>query len=189
MFAALHSKITVDDLLHGMIVQSGNDACIVAGRGHRRQRSRFRRHDDTSARARSACQIDIHQFERACPIPTQQVTARELAKLARYIILDYPDLYKILRRARLHLEQDPPAEPQSAARREIGADGLKTGFTKEAGYGLVGSAVQNGLRLIVVVNGAKDRQGARRRSARSCSNGASAASRSAHLFAEGEIVG
>ena len=45
----------------------------------------------------------------------------------------------------------------------IGADGMKTGYTKEAGYGLVGSAVQNGLRLIVVVNGEKTRQGARRR--------------------------
>ena len=56
---------------------------------------------------------------------------------------------------------------------DIGADGLKTGFTKDAGYGLVGSAVQNGTRLIVVVNGAQARQGARQTRARGCSNGAS----------------
>ena len=55
----------------------------------------------------------------------------------------------------------------------IGADGMKTGFIKEAGYGLVGSAVQNGLRLIVVVNGLKSGEGTRRRRRRSCSNGVS----------------
>ena len=71
----------------------------------------------------------------------------------------------------------------------IGADGLKTGFTKEAGYGLVGSAVQNGLRLIVVVNGLEDRQGARRRGQASCSNGASRVSKPRILFAEGQTVG
>jgi D-alanyl-D-alanine carboxypeptidase (penicillin-binding protein 5/6) len=89
------------------------------------------------------------------PEPNEYVTTRELAMLARHIILDYPEFYKIFGQPdftwnKIH---QPNRNPLLAS--VEGADGLKTGFTKEAGYGIVGSAVQNGVRLIVVVNGEK----------------------------------
>ena len=89
------------------------------------------------------------------PDPGTQVTTRELAMLARQIILTYPDFYSIFGQPEFTWNKirQPNRNPLLAM--SIGADGLKTGFTKEAGYGLVGSAVQNGMRLIAVVNGLK----------------------------------
>jgi D-alanyl-D-alanine carboxypeptidase (penicillin-binding protein 5/6) len=75
--------------------------------------------------------------------------------LARHIILEYPDLYTIFGEREYTWNKIRQFNRNPLLAMSIGADGLKTGFTKEAGYGLVGSAVQNGLRLIVVVNGEK----------------------------------
>ena len=81
----------------------------------------FGAHDD-QARARDRPdQIDLHQCRPACPIPNQRVTARELAQLARHIMQDLSGFLPLFRRARIHLEQDPPAEPQSAARPWVSA--------------------------------------------------------------------
>ena len=80
MFAAIHSKIPVDDLLRGAIIQSGNDACIVARRGHGRQRAHLRRRDDDQARARAwADQVDLRQFERPARSRQQDDGARTRA--------------------------------------------------------------------------------------------------------------
>jgi serine-type D-Ala-D-Ala carboxypeptidase (penicillin-binding protein 5/6) len=92
--------------------------------------------------------------------PLQKVTVRELAKLSLYVIETYPDLYKYfgLREFTWNKVRQQNRNPLIAM--EIGADGLKTGNVEESGYGLAGSVVQNGQRLIVVVNGlktAKDR--------------------------------
>jgi len=84
------------------------------------------------------------------------MTVRELSVLARYISQTYPEFYKNCSRKGVHLEQDPPAESQPAAERDGGRDGLKTGYTKEGGYGHGGSAVQIWHALIVVVNGLED---------------------------------
>ena len=154
MFAELHSKVSVDDLLHGMIIQSANDACIALAEGLAGNERAFGEQADP-ARTRNRAQASTFTNSNGLPDPGKQVTTRELAKLARHIIQTYPEFYKLFGERGLHLEQDPPVQPQSAAQNGIGADGLKTGFTKEAGYGLVGSAVQNGLRLIVVVTGLK----------------------------------
>ena len=78
------------------------------------------------------------------------MTARELAKLAQHIIRTYPESYKIYGEREFTWNKIRQQNRNPLLAMDIGADGLKTGFTKEAGYGLVGSAVQNGLRLIVV---------------------------------------
>ena len=83
------------------------------------------------------------------------MTARELGRLARHIIQTYPDYYKIYGEREFTFNKIRQLNRNPLLAMSIGADGLKTGFTKEAGYGLVGSAVQNDLRLIVVVNGLK----------------------------------
>ena len=117
-----------------------------------------------------------------------RVTVRELAKLAQHIIATYPEFYKIYGEREFTWNKIRQQNRNPLLAMGIGADGMKTGFTKEAGYGLVGSAVQNGLRLIVVVNGLKSAK-ERADDAKHCSNGVSAASSSRLLFAEGQTVG
>src|SRR3954471_15051274 len=87
------------------------------------------------------------------PDPRQLMTVRELAKLAQHIIQTYPDYYGLYGEREYTYNRIRQTNRNPLLALSIGADGLKTGFTKEAGYGLVGSAVQNGLRLIIVVNG------------------------------------
>ena len=96
------------------------------------------------------------------------MTVRELAKLAQHIIPTYPEYYQMYGEREFTWNKIRQQNRNPLLAMNIGADGLKTGYTKEAGYGLVGSAVQNGLRLIVVVNGLKIGEGARRRGAASC---------------------
>jgi D-alanyl-D-alanine carboxypeptidase (penicillin-binding protein 5/6) len=83
------------------------------------------------------------------------MTARELARLAQHIIHTYPEFYRIYGEREFTYNRIRQFNRNPLLGMSIGADGLKTGFTKEAGFGLVGSAVQNNLRLIVVVNGLK----------------------------------
>ena len=90
------------------------------------------------------------------PDPGNKMTVRELAKLARHIILTYPDFYKLFGEREFTWNKIRQQNRNPLLNSLDGADGLKTGYTKEGGYGMVGSAVQNGMRLIVVVNGLED---------------------------------
>ena len=155
MYAAIHSKVPVADLLHGMIVQSGNDACIVLAEGLAGSESAFA--EKLTERAREiGLEKSVFANSNGLPNPDTHVTTRELAMLAQHIILEYPDLYTIFGEREYTWNKIRQFNRNPLLTMSIGADGLKTGFTQEAGYGLVGSAVQNGLRLIVVVNGAKN---------------------------------
>lgn len=152
MFAALHSRISVDDLLHGVIIHSGNDACIVLAEGIAGSEAEFAAKMTQRARAIGLAKSTFAN-SNGLPDPGNQVTTRELGILARHIILTYPEYYKIYGQREFLWNKIRQSNRNPLLGMEIGADGLKTGFTKEAGYGLVGSAEQNGLRLIVVVNG------------------------------------
>ena len=155
MYAAIHSKVPVADLLRGMIVQSGNDACIVLAEGLAGSESAFA--EKLTERAREiGLEKSVFANSNGLPNPDTHVTTRELAMLAQHIILEYPDLYTIFGEREYTWNKIRQFNRNPLLAMSIGADGLKTGFTQEAGYGLVGSAVQNGLRLIVVVNGAKN---------------------------------
>jgi D-alanyl-D-alanine carboxypeptidase (penicillin-binding protein 5/6) len=90
------------------------------------------------------------------PNPTNKMTVRELAMLARHIILDYPEFYKLFGEKEFTWNKIRQQNRNPLLNSMPGADGLKTGYTKEGGYGMVGSAVQDGTRLIVVVNGLDD---------------------------------
>ena len=152
MFLPIDSKVAIVDLLHGAIVQSGNDACIVLAEGISGSESAFAELMTKRARQLGLTKSTFGN-STGLPDPRQLMTARELSRLARHIIETYPDYYKLYgeREFTWHKIRQFNRNPLLAM--NIGADGLKTGFIKEAGYGLVGSAVQNGLRLIVVVNG------------------------------------
>jgi serine-type D-Ala-D-Ala carboxypeptidase (penicillin-binding protein 5/6) len=155
MFAAINSKISVDDLLHGAIIQSGNDACMVLAEGIAGNERTFA--DMMTKRARElGMPRSTFANSNGLPDPGNKMTVRELAKLARHIIRTYPDFYKLFGEKEFTWNKIRQQNRNPLLNSLEGADGLKTGYTKEGGYGMVGSAVQNGVRLIAVVNGLDD---------------------------------
>lgn len=155
MFAALNSKVSVDDLLHGAIIQSGNDACIALAEAMAGNEQSFAEIMTKRARELGLTQSTFAN-SNGLPDPGNKMTVRELAKLARYIILTYPDFYKLFGEKEFTWNKIRQFNRNPLLSSLDGADGLKTGYTKEGGYGMVGSAVQNGVRLIGVVNGLED---------------------------------
>jgi serine-type D-Ala-D-Ala carboxypeptidase (penicillin-binding protein 5/6) len=156
MFAAINSKVSVDDLLHGAIIQSGNDACIALAEGIAGNERIFAT-DFMTKRARElGLTKSTFGNSNGLPDPMNRMTVRELSKLARHIILTYPDMYKLFSEREFTWNKIRQQNRNPLLNSLTGADGLKTGFTKEGGYGMVGSAVQNDIRLIVVVNGLDD---------------------------------
>lgn len=152
MFAALHSKIPVEDLIKALIIQSANDACIVFAEALAGNEPAFA--DLLTKRARElGMSRSVFTNSNGLPDPDTKVTARELAILARHIISAYPEYYPIYSEREFTWNKIRQQNRNPLLPMNIGADGLKTGYTKEAGYNLVGSAVQNGIRLIVVVTG------------------------------------
>jgi D-alanyl-D-alanine carboxypeptidase (penicillin-binding protein 5/6) len=156
MFAAIHSKISVNDLLHGAIIQSGNDACIVLAEAMAGNERTFAMENMTKRARELGLEKSTFGNSNGLPDPANKMTVRELAKLARHLILTYPDLYKLFGEREYTWNKIRQQNRNPLLTALEGADGLKTGYTKEGGYGMVGSAVQNGLRLIVVINGIED---------------------------------
>jgi D-alanyl-D-alanine carboxypeptidase (penicillin-binding protein 5/6) len=156
MFAALNSKVSIDDLLHGAIIQSGNDACIALAEGMAGNEKLFAA-DLMTKRARElGLTRSTFANSNGLPDPGNKMTVRELSMLARHIILDYPEFYRLFGEKEFTWNKIRQLNRNPLLNALEGADGLKTGYTKEGGYGMVGSAVQNGTRLIVVVNGLED---------------------------------
>jgi D-alanyl-D-alanine carboxypeptidase (penicillin-binding protein 5/6) len=155
MFAAIHSRIAVDDLLRGSIVQNGNDASMILAEGIAGSERAFA--EIMTKRARELG-LTRSSFANASglPDPGNRMSVRELAKLSRHVIQTYPDFYKIFNEREFTWNKIRQQNRNALLNALEGADGLKSGFTKEGGYGMVGSAVQNGMRLIVVVNGLDD---------------------------------
>jgi serine-type D-Ala-D-Ala carboxypeptidase (penicillin-binding protein 5/6) len=187
MYAAIHSRIKVADLIKGVIIHSANDACIALAEG-------IAGNEDSFARLMNgrAHEIGLTKSNFAnphgLPDPGNRVTARDLAKLSQHLIKTYPEFYKIYGQQEFTWNKIRQLNRNPLLPMNIGADGLKTGFTQEAGYNLVGSAVQNGLRLIVVVTGlktAKDRAD----EAKKLLEWGFKGFESRPLFAEGQTVG
>jgi serine-type D-Ala-D-Ala carboxypeptidase (penicillin-binding protein 5/6) len=155
MFAAIHSKISVDDLLHGAIIQSGNDACMVLAEAMAGNERAFAETMTKRARELGLTQSTFAN-SNGLPDPGNRMTVRELAKLALHIIRTYPDFYKLFGEREFTWNKIRQQNRNPLLTSLEGADGLKTGYTKEGGYGMVASAVQNGMRLIVAVNGLDD---------------------------------
>ncbi len=156
MFAAINSKVSVDDLLHGAIIPSGNDACIALAEGIAGNERTFAT-DFMTKRARElGLTKSTFGNSNGLPDPANKMTVRELSKLARYVIQTYPEFYKLFGEKEFTWNKIRQQNRNPLLNSLTGADGLKTGYTKEGGYGMVGSAVQNDTRLIVVVNGLED---------------------------------
>ena len=153
-FLAVNSSVRVEDLLRGLIIQSGNDAAITLAEGIAGSEEAFAKRMNDRAR-----EIGLEHSNFANPWgrgdPAQKVTARDMARLAHYVIDTYPEDYKIFGEREFTWNKIRQVNRNPLLTMNIGADGLKTGDIAESGFGLVGSAVQNGQRLILVINGLK----------------------------------
>jgi D-alanyl-D-alanine carboxypeptidase (penicillin-binding protein 5/6) len=154
MFAELDSRVSLGDLLRGVIVQSGNDASIAIAEGIAGSEIAFS--DLLNDHVRDIG-LTRSTFRNATglPDPDQRVTARDLAILSRHIVRSFPDLYKIFAEPNFTWNNILQRNRNPLLNAGIGADGLKTGYTEESGYGLTASAISNDQRLIVSVNGLK----------------------------------
>lgn len=152
MFVEVGSQIPVEDLLRGVIVQSGNDACIVLAEGLAGSEDAFAEKMTEKAREIG---LASSTFTNATgwPDPNHRVTARDLSTLAKRIISDHPEFYHYYSEKEFTWNGIRQGNRNPLLYKNIGSDGLKTGHTEDAGYGLTASAVQNGRRLVLVVNG------------------------------------
>ena len=152
MFVEVGNRVRVEDLIQGVVVQSGNDACIVLAEGISGSEEAF-----AEEMTRKAAELGMtgSKFTNATgwPDPEHRMTARDLATLAKRIIEDFPEYYHYFAETEFTWNgiRQPNRNPILYA--SVGADGLKTGHTEEAGYGLTASAVQDGRRLILVLTG------------------------------------
>lgn len=152
MYAVLNSEVALSDLIQGVIVQSANDACIAIAEGMAGSERAFA--EKATARARQLGLASAN-FTNATglPDPEHHASVRELAMLARYIITMFPEYYKFYSEPEFTWNNIRQENRNPLLKDYPGADGMKTGYTKEAGYGLVGSAVRGNRRLIMVIAG------------------------------------
>jgi D-alanyl-D-alanine carboxypeptidase (penicillin-binding protein 5/6) len=155
MFAALNSRVPVADLLRGMIIQSGNDSCMILAEGMAGSEKAFA--EKMTARARElGMSKSTFANSNGLPDPDNRMTVREIGRLVRHMIQTYPDMYKIFSEREFNWNKIRQSNRNPLLAVMEGNDGLITGFTKEGGYGMAASTVQNGMRLIVVINGVDD---------------------------------
>jgi D-alanyl-D-alanine carboxypeptidase (penicillin-binding protein 5/6) len=154
MFLPIHGRTKVIDLIQGAVIQSGNDACIALAEGIAGSESAFAAKMNERARAIGLTK-SYFANSTGLPDPSMKVTVRELSRISRHIVRTYPEFYKFYGEREFTWNKIRQQNRNPLLALNIGADGMKTGFTQEGGYGMVGSAVQNDLRLIVVVNGLK----------------------------------
>lgn len=151
MFVQVGTTVKVEDLIRGVIVQSGNDACIVLAEGLAGSEEQF-----TELMNQKAKEIGlIHSTFRnstGWPDPEQKMSARDIATLARRIIRDFPEYYHYDSEKAFKYNGIEQLNRNPMVQKGTG-DGLKTGHTEAGGYGLVASSNRNGRRLILVLNG------------------------------------
>lgn len=152
MFLKVGDRVRVEDLLHGIIVQSGNDASIAVAEGLAGSETAFA--EEMNRKAREIGMRNSH-FRNASglPEPDHLTTARDLALLARHTIEDFPEYYNFYSEREFFYNSIRQGNRNPLLYKAGGADGLKTGHTKTSGYGLTASAIRGGRRLILVING------------------------------------
>lgn len=187
MFAKLNSEIRLEDLIRGVIVQSANDGCIIIAEGLAGSEGAFAGLMNERARALG---LTGSYFTNSTGLPddNQYVSIRDLAKLAQHIISEYPDYYQFYKEPDFEWNNILQRNRNPLLRMNIGADGMKTGFTEASGYGIVGTAIRGEQRLIAVLSGmASKRQ--RAEESRKILDWGFRAFEKLSLFADGEVIG
>lgn len=157
-FLVLGSQVRVEDLIKGMVIQSGNDAAVTLAEAVGGTEGGF-----ASMATQRAHELGMtnSSFANATglPDPNHFSTARDLANLALHVIEEYPEYYKYESEKEFTYNNIHQQNRNPLLYMNIGADGVKTGHTEESGYSLIGSAVQNGRRLVLVIMGMPDVKG------------------------------
>jgi D-alanyl-D-alanine carboxypeptidase (penicillin-binding protein 5/6) len=152
MFLKPRSRVRVEDLIRGIIVQSGNDACIVVAEAIAGSESAF-----AALMTEKAREIGLtgSHFANATgwPNPEHRMTPRDLAILAQHLAADFPEYYHYFKETEFTYNGIRQMNRNPLLYKEMDADGLKTGHTEESGYGLVASVNRRDRRLVLVVNG------------------------------------
>ncbi len=152
MFIEVNKKVKLDDLLHGVIIQSGNDASVALAEYISGTEGVFA--DLMNKHAEQLGMKDTHFVNSTgLPDPDHYTTASDLAKLAQALIRDYPEVYGLHKIKEFTFNKIKQHNRNKLLWRDRSVDGVKTGHTEEAGYCLVASAVKDGMRLISVVMG------------------------------------
>ena len=187
MFAALNSRIRIEDLIRGLVIVSGNDAAIALAEGLAGSEGAFATRMNERARELGLTHLNFtNSWGNASP--DQRVTARDMALLAAHVIHTYPDLYHYFGEKDFTWDKIKQPNRNPLLSMDIGADGLKTGNIDANGYGIVASAVQNGQRLILALYGAKTAKEREQEAVRILQWGFRAFEAKT-LFSAGEIVG
>lgn len=152
MFVQIGTQVSVENLARGVIVQSGNDACIVLAEGISGSEQQFAELMNETGR-RIGLRNSLFRNATGWPDAEHRMTARDLAHLAGRIIRDHPEYYRYYNERSFRWNDITQENRNPTLARVAGADGLKTGHTEEAGFGLTASAIRGGRRLILVVNG------------------------------------
>ncbi len=152
MFVMVNTRVAVRDLLRGIIVQSGNDACIVIAEGIAGSEESFAEMMTQKAREIG---LTNSSFKNATGWPAEghYMSARDLATLSTKLIRDFPEYYPIFSEIQFVYSGIKQGNRNPLLYKDFGADGLKTGHTEASAYGLTASAIRNGRRLVLVLNG------------------------------------
>lgn len=187
MMVPVNTKATVDEMIKGIAIQSGNDACIAIAEALGGNEANFAKMMTEEARRIG---LPKSTFANATGLQNDNhlMTARELALLGRFLFTEYPEYYTVFGQKEFPYRKHKFYNRNPLLFLSIGADGLKTGHTKEAGFGLVGSAVQDGKRLILVVAGLENAEQRKLEALKLLQWGFRSFS-TVRVFDEGEIVG
>lgn len=187
MFAALKSTIRLEDLIQGVVVQSANDGCIIIAEGMTGSEENFAAL--MTKRARSlGLKTSVFKNSTGLPAEGQVVTVRELTQLAAHIWRTYPEYYKYYSQRDFTWNKILQRNRNPLLAMDIGADGMKTGYTEESGFAIVGAIDRHGRRVFAAMSGmASDRE--RAEEARKLLDWGLTAFERSEIFGEGEVVG
>jgi D-alanyl-D-alanine carboxypeptidase (penicillin-binding protein 5/6) len=152
MFVPLGARVKISDLIRGMIVQSGNDACVVLAEGLAGSEAAFVEQMNQKAKEIGLTNSHFANVD-GLPNPEHWMTAHDLATVAMRTIVDFPQFYEIYGEKEFTYNKITQGNRNPLLYKDLGADGLKTGHTEEAGYSLVGSAKRGERRVLVVLSG------------------------------------
>ncbi len=187
MFAKLKSSIALSDLVQAVIVQSANDGCIVIAEGVAGSEENFAKMMTERARVIG---LKVSEFKNATGLPAdgQKVTMRELVALAQHIWREYPQFWHYYSQKEFTWNDIKQKNRNPLLALDIGAEGMKTGFTEASGYAIVGVVQRGGKRVFVAMSGLQSEQERAEEARKMLEWGVSAFDK-IDIFAGGEVLG
>ncbi len=152
MFVREGDRIRIEDLIRGVIIHSGNDACVVLAEGLAGSEDAFSQRM-TERALELGMDMSIFANSTGWPHPSHRMSARDLIFLTQRMITEFPEYYHYFAETDFTWDKVSQKNRNPLLYLDIGADGLKTGHTEEAGFGLVGSAIRNDRRVAFIISG------------------------------------